>query len=218
MKKFCKIFFVLILCLSLFGCQKKQEISPRQSLESLIGLIVFQSTASIETIGMKQEEGQEILDDIKEEAISTLEDTFKSLGLNITTENVEEIFEAQSNALKNATLHIEENEEDLKSKKEVRTLKISTNVLPISETLLTSSNKILQKLEADEIKDEEQFNEIFINEILEGLNNVFPSEETVSFEVSCVKNTININGKEAEIWLPENMEKFAEDLINYIQE
>ena len=218
MKKFFKIFLALILCLALFGCQKKQEILPKQSLESLIGLVVFQSTTAIENIGITQEEGQEILKGIKEEAILTLENTFKSLDLNIPIEKVEEIFNTQSNILKNVVLRIEENAEDLKEKSDIRRVKISTNTLPISETLLNSSNEILKKLELNEIKDENQFNEIFVSKILEALNSVKPSQEDISFEVSCIRNNVDINGKEVYIWLPEDIESFAQSLIDYIQE
>lgn len=218
MKKISKAFFILILTFSLIGCQKKQEILPKKSLESLIGLIVFQSTSSVANIGMKEEEALEILEDIKEEAIQTLEDTFKNLDLDISNENVEKIFNTQANILKNVVLSIEENEEDLKEKNEIRRVKITTNTLPISETLLNYSNEILQKLEAEEIKDETQFNDIFINTILNALNTVKPSQDTITFEIECIKQEISFDGKETEIWLPNDIEKFAQDLIDYIQE
>jgi len=208
---------VMLTCL-LSGCQKKEPpIAADAVAEAIFELILKDDASSaVELFGYADEAearkdmglGDEgLYDAMADEVVSQ----FSSMGIPTTDEDAQTFVNAFLTMFKNVDMTAVVKESDEKAGTAVVTCTISTFD---PNALSDAMNQVLADIMSDEELlsggDETALYSAILNKISEAIAGLTPSGETEDFDVDFELQTIEINGKDREAWLPKDVNGFGE--------
>ncbi|MBW6409332.1 hypothetical protein [Clostridium weizhouense] len=206
MKKNKKILTLLLSILlvggiMLTGCGDK-GLTAVESAEMLFNLYVKQDTTKAEKLQLKKEELQSFVNQQEKALKSKIESEFKSYGLSISDEKLENICKAQLAAIAKVTPTIE-----LVSEKDGEAeIKIKTTYLEFEKIDEKAADDAVAAYENSGITDEKELlNKMadqYVKNLIEGLNSSTPSTDTAEKTFKLKKD------KETKIYIPDNIVEF----------
>lgn len=202
-----KIYMVLLsLCLALpliSGCGRAKPTAT-DSVKAIYDLYILRDSSGVSKLGMTEEDVSNALASYDSALSETIRSNFSASGLEIDDETVDAICEARKEALARMkaeyTLTSEEND----------TAVVTLSTTYFDEVTLDTDAAYNAREEADEagFTDYDEYlnfiMETYTANLIEGYQNVAPSEDTKEITVNCiiVNNT----------WLPEDMASFGSEL------
>lgn len=207
-KKFTALLLASLLSLSLvfLGCGKK--VTAQECAQVLWDINVKFDTSNVSKLNAKEEDVQALLEKSKKEEKVNLKNTYTAAGLTVTDEQIDQIYTGVVNAVGKTNVKVEEvsNDGQTADIKYITTYvdegkldkKASEEAFAMVQALnLTSQKEALEKL-----------SEVYMANLLNELKNVSISGET--------KEKVYKFVKKDKIWLPEDQEKFAEDITKLV--
>lgn len=202
-----------ILCFSfaLVGC-KNNAIPADQTAKALYNLYVLSNGDECKNIGLSDEEIQLILDKQKSQSIQGTRLNFTRGGLTVTNEELNEIYNAQVEALKKLTPTVTIESED----KDKTVVKLSTTYVNFTEADENAVSASVEEAQNNGITSKSDISKIYIEKLINNLKSLEPSSDSKESTFEFAKQTINVDGKTKEAWLPANMADFGKSLSTLI--
>lgn len=206
MKKNKKILTLLLSILlvggiMLTGCGSK-GLTAVESAEMLFNLYVKQDTTKAEKLPLKKEELESFVQQQQKVLKSKTENEFKTYGLTISDEKLENICKAQLAAIAKVTPTVE-----LVSEKDgTAEVKVKTTYLEFEKIDEKAADDAIAAYENSGITDEKELlNKMadeYVKNLIEGLNSATPSTDTAEKTFKFKKD------KETKIYIPDNIVEF----------
>ena len=206
---------MLMVCsLTLTSCGKKEApIAADQVAVCLFNMILKNDASSaVELFGYASEDEARkdmgldgsLYEGLADEMVSQ----FRSVNLNVTTEDAQTFVDAFMAMFKNVNMTAKVKEADEKAGTAVVTCTIDTfdsNALTdaIAEALTEATN------DPDLLTDEAALTSAILNAVSTGISNLTPTGTTADFDVDFELQTLSINGKDRKAWLPKDAEQFG---------
>jgi len=208
---------VLMLTSLLSGCQKKDPpIAADAVAEAMFNMILKDDASSaVELFGYADEAearkdmglGDEgLYDAMADEVVSQ----FSSMGIPTTDEDAQTFVDAFLTMFKNVDMTAKVKESDEKAGTAVVTCTISTFG---ANALTDAMNQVITDIMSDEELlggGEAELYSAILNKLSESIAGLTPSGETKDFDVDFELQTVEINGKDREAWLPKDVNGFGE--------
>ncbi len=204
MKKICSIMITLCLAVSLLAGCGKEKPTAIDSVKAIYDLYILGDSTGAAALGMSDEEIAEATAAYDEALTATIRANFSASGLEIDDETVDAICQARKEALSHMhaeyTLTSEEND----------TAVVTLSTTYFDEVTLDTDAAYGARDEADAegFTDYDEYlsfiMETYTQNLIEGYQNVTPSEDTKDIVVNCI--IIN------NTWLPEDMAAFGSEL------
>ncbi|MBE6070858.1 MAG: DUF5105 domain-containing protein [Clostridium butyricum] len=205
------MFATLMLTTMMIGCGEKIE-APELVVEAYYDLIVYGDTSKLETMGFSSEDVTTIKDQRENQLRTSIKNNFDIAGLKINDEQLDNVMQAQINALKKATCTVE----PVSSDKETAVVKLKTTYVKITELDKNAANEAVEEVQAmgltttQEVLD--KATEIYINKLIDACNNAEASTDTVEKDVMLKLQLFDVSGKTKKMWAPENPVTFGSDI------
>ncbi|MCM1127299.1 MAG: hypothetical protein NC429_12605 [Lachnospiraceae bacterium] len=215
-----------VLCMTLTGCGSKMapadetvgalfELAAKDNTAPMKQLLGFDSDEAVRSAFF--EEGSDV--ELAEEMKGILTDA----GVEMTDEDIQELSDSMASMLNKITYTAEITSSDKDTT--VVTLKVNGYQASDLETVMMDAMTSMQEslTEEDSLAivngDTELFTaymKSFLNDFLNGLNELEVSSEPVEMTVNCEKLAVEVNDKAVVAWLPSDMTDFSEDVENAI--
>ena len=206
---------MLMVCsLTLTSCGKKEApLAADQVAVSLFNMILKDDASSaVELFGYADEaearadmgmDGS-LYEGLADEMVSQ----FKAMNLNVTTEDAQAFVDAFMAMFKNVNMTAVVKSSDEKAGTAVVTCTIDTfdaNALTdaITDAMMEAVN------DPALLEDEDALASAILNAVSSGIAGITPSGTTADFDVDFELQTLSINGKDREAWLPKDAEQFG---------
>ncbi len=199
------IAVIMLMALGIFvlaGCGSK-TVPAEETAKALYDLYVLQKTDGAKSIGLTDEEIKKSLDAQKSSSINATRSNFISGGLSISNEKLEEIYAAQTEALKKLSSKIE----IVSSDKDVTKVKISTSYLDFVGADTRAAEAALK-----ETNDKKKLAEIYPNKIIEEFKKIQPSSELKEKTFDFKKENLKVSDGTKQAWIPSDITGFATEL------
>lgn len=206
--KFTALLLVTLLSLGLMfsGCSKK--VTAQESAQVLWDINVKYDTSNVSKLNAKEEEVQASLEKNKNQEKINLKNTYKAAGITVTDEQIDQIYTAVVEAVGKTTVKVEE----LSNDGQAAEIKYITTYIDEAALDKKASDEAFSNVQALNINSQkeamEKLSEVYIDNLLNELKNVTISGET--------KEKVYKFVKKDNIWLPEDQEKFAEDITKLV--
>lgn len=211
-KKVIALLTITIMSISMFtGCSKK-EIGPEVVTKAMFDLFILDDTTAGESVGITVEQGEELVAAKKDAGIQALQTLFSALGGEVSDEKIEEIYNAQAEALRKTSFETEE----ISSEKDKKVIKISTTYIDTYALQEKASESLVAKIESGEITDISNMGEVLADILIEEMQNASVSEDKKSFEAEFELTKVDVNGKDANMWLPADTTTFGAQLSSLV--
>lgn len=201
----------LMLATMMIGCGAKIE-APELVVEAYYDLIVYGDTSKLETMGFSSEDVNTIKEQRESQLRTSIKNNFDIAGLKINDEQLENVIQAQINALKKATCTVE----PVLSDKETATVKLKTTYINITELDEKVANEAVEEVQSMELTTTEEVldkaTELYINKFIDACNNATASTDTVKKDFILKLQLFNFSGKTKKMWAPENPVTFRSDI------
>ncbi|MDE6182093.1 MAG: DUF5105 domain-containing protein [Eubacteriales bacterium] len=201
------LLFITVIAM-LTGCGSKEEVSATDSAKAMFDLLFLgDKTDATSKLGMSDEEATQLMDTYKQSQTTMVKQIFKSSGLEISDEKVEEIYLALVEAFGKLEYTITEKEG---SSAETKTVVFETTYLDFEQV----TNNIVGRL-TEEVADPTNASEVaetFANIFVEELKNATPSTEKAIFESEFSLQKFEIDGKAKDVWFASNPTEFGFNL------
>lgn len=219
MKKITKIlsiFIISILSLSIMsGCGEKVE-TPESIAQGFFDMIVYNDTTKIQSIGISDDEISPLKDLMKKLTRDSIKNDFNMAGITIEDEDLDKIVEAELKAMNKIKATISNESSD----KKTAVIKINTNYLKLTEVDEKAADKAMEEIQSMETTDEDELKKAFvdkyISELVENLNAIEPSDDTVEKSFAFTMKKVNVGGKTKDMWIPDDPTTFGKDIITMV--
>lgn len=211
-KKGMALLAVIVISISMLTGCSKEEIGADTVTKAMFDLFVLRDAAACEEIGISQEAGEEVISSQKQATIESFKGLLSSLGSDVPDDKIEEIDNAQVEALRKITYEIEE----VSSEKDKKVIKISTTYVDTSSLGNNASKKVEDKIKSGEITDVTKLGEALADSLIEEIQNSNVSEDKKSFEAEFELREIEIDGKNKKIWFPVDSAEFSVNLSSAV--
>lgn len=211
MKKVLKVPMLLVVilvssALFLVGCGEKAAPAD-QTAKALYNLVVLQDGNDAKNLWLTDAQVTKVLDEQKKSSMDATKASFVESGLSVSDKQLEDIYNAQTVALKKLVPEITlVSEED-----DVAKVKVASSYIDIAKTHMEAAEeavKEIEKVNADKTKAVE----IYTSKIIQKFQNVEPSKEKKEFTSEFKKEDIDVNGEAKEMWLPKDIDSFSTNL------
>lgn len=206
---------VMLVSLCLTGCQKKEEIIPAdQSAIALFNLTLKDdATSAMELFGYSSEEEMRkdmgiengIYNELAEEMVSQLE----RMGVTTSNEDIQTFIDAFLTMFKNVEMTAKVKDSDEKEGTAVVTCTISTfdpNALQQAMTEALTEAMADPSVVAGE--DTAATFSLILKAMSKAISGLTPTGDTKDFDVDFKLSTMEVNGKDRKMWLPEDKAEF----------
>lgn len=212
MKKFL-LCLTTIICFSfaLVGC-KSNTIPADQTAKALYNLYILSNGDECKNIGLSDEDIQLVFDTQKAQSIKATRLNFTRGGLPITDSELEEIYNAQVEALKKLTPTFTIESED----KDKTIVKISTTYVKFTEADQKAADEAVEEAKNSGKTSKSDISKIYIEKLINNLKSIEPSSDSKENTFEFTKQNVNVDGKTKEVWLPENMVDFGKSLSTVV--
>lgn len=215
MNKLKKIATLLLttfmLSIAMVGCGEKIE-SPELVTESYYDLIVYGDTSKLESMGLGSDDVDTLKEEIQTQLKTQTKNNFTASGLKITDEQLENVINAQNEAMKKISCTVE----PVSSDKQTAVVTLKTNYLNITEADEKAANEAVKEAQSMGITSQkellEKATELYINKLIDECKNIEPSSETVEKNMTLKLQSFDVNGKAKKMWAPENPVTFGNDI------
>ena len=215
MNKLKKIATLLLttfmLSIAMVGCGEKIE-SPELVTESYYDLIVYGDTSKLESMGLGSDDVDTLKEEIQTQLKTQTKNNFTASGLKITDEQLENVVNAQKEAMKKISCTVE----PVSSDKQTAVVTLKTNYLNITEADEKAANEAVKEAQSMGITSQkellEKATELYINKLIDACKNIEPSSETVEKNMTLKLQSFDVNGKAKKMWAPENPVTFGNDI------
>ena len=217
---------IAVLCVTLTGCGSKMapadetvgalfELAAKDNTAPMKQLLGFDSDEAVRSAFF--EEGSDV------EMAEEMKDILTDAGVEMTDEDIQGLSDSMASMLNKITYTAEITSSDKDTT--VVTLKVNGYQASDLETVMMDAMTSMQEslTEEDSLAivngDTELFSaymKSFLNDFLNGLNELEVSSEPVEMTVNCEKLAVEVNGKAVVAWLPSDMTDFSEDVENAI--
>lgn len=205
-KKLAVVFLAGILTASvtLVGCGDKKP-SVDETARAIYNLYVLSDPTEIKRLGVSEEEVTKVADEQKSASKNATKMNINKAGLQISEDQLNQIYDAQMEALKKLTVMTEVVEETEDTAK----VKIITNFADFMTADKKAGKDAAAKIKESQITDKTKVVEIYVNNMINNLKAIEPSSEKKEdiFELKLQK--IKTDGKIKDIWMPTNMTDFG---------
>ena len=202
---------MLMLVTMIAGCGQKIE-PPELVAEAYYDLIVYGDTSKLETMGFAADDVNTIKEQRESQVKTTIKNTFSVSGLKISDEQLNKVMQAQLDAMKKVTCTVE----PVSSDKETAVVTLKTNYVSITEVDQKAAEDAIAEVQAMNLTTQQEVldkaTELYINKLIEALNNIQPSTETVEKNVTLKLQVFDVSGKTKKMWSPENPVTFGNDI------
>lgn len=215
-----------VLCVTLTGCGSKMapadetvgalfELAAKDNTAPMKQLLGFDSDEAVRSAFF--EEGSDV------ELAEEMKDILTDAGVEMTDEDIQGLSDSMASMLNKITYTAEITSSDKDTT--VVTLKVNGYQASDLETVMMDAMLSMQEslTEEDSLAivngDTELFTaymKSFLNDFLNGLNELEVSSEPVEMTVNCEKLAVEVNDKAVVAWLPSDMTEFSEDVENAI--
>jgi len=206
---------LMLFSLTLTGCGKKEEIADPDKVAVAIFDIVLKddTSALVELFGYSDEaearkdmgiEGS-VYDDLADQMVTM----FSGMGVTATTEDAQTFVDAFLTMFKNVTFSAKTKSADEKAGTAVVTCTISTFD---PDGIENAMGQVMQEIMADQALlsgDEAELYSTLLNKISAAIAELKPTDNTTDFDVNFVLEKHTINGKDRQVWLPEDVNGFG---------
>ncbi|PRR84058.1 hypothetical protein [Clostridium vincentii] len=212
-KKLITVLMTAILGSALFltGCAGKPAAAD-VTVKAFYNLYILGDSTDIEKIALTKEEVAEKFEEVKTLTQSEIKANFAAGGLSISDDQLDAIYNSEMEALKKLTVTTEIVSED----DEKATVKLTTTYFDITAIDIKAATETSDEVSAMQLTSQSELDnkivEIYSNKLVEGFKSAEPSTETKEEYFECVKTTYSVNGKNKDIYTPEDMEKFTTDI------
>lgn len=205
---------LMVFSLTLTSCGKKEPpLAADQVAVALFNMILKDDASSaVELFGYADEataradmglDGS-LYEGLADEMVSQ----FKGMNLNVTTEDAQAFVDAFMSMFKNVNMTAVVKESDEKAGTAVVTCTIDTfdaNALTdaVTDAMMDAVN------DPALLEDEDALASAILNAVSSGIAGISPSGSTADFDVDFELQTLSINGKDREAWLPKDAEQFG---------
>lgn len=218
---------VMMLCsMVLTGCSQKMEpadqvigalyeLALRDDAAPLKDLLGFASEEDVRASIMEDGGENSLLEGVKAE--------FDAFGVEVTDEELQEMIDSVQKMLAKLTYTAEITEES--SDKTTVVLKVTGfSMDEIQQVMMDTQEETISQLSEEEqmavgsgspdaLRD---FAVQFMKDYMANVAELEPTEETQDITVECEKMKLDVSGKEKVVWLPTDVDKFAEDVENTV--
>lgn len=206
---------LMLFSLTLTGCGKKEEIADPDKVAVAIFDIVLKddTSALVELFGYSDEaearkdmgiEGS-VYDDLADQMVTM----FSGMGVTATTEDAQTFVDAFLTMFKNVTFSAKTKSVDEKAGTAVVTCTISTFD---PDGIENAMGQVMEEIMADQdllAGDEAELYSTLLNKISAAIAELKPTDNTTDFDVNFVLEKHTINGKDRQVWLPEDVNGFG---------
>ena len=151
MNKLKKIATLLLttfmLSIAMVGCGEKIE-SPELVTESYYDLIVYGDTSKLESMGLGSDDVDTLKEEIQTQLKTQTKNNFTASGLKITDEQLENVVNAQNEAMKKISCTVE----PVSSDKQTAVVTLKTNYLNITEADEKAANEAVKEAWESQVK------------------------------------------------------------------
>lgn len=215
-KKVCSLALALLMLVSLTltGCQKKEPpIAGDKVAVALFDMILKNDASSaVELFGYASEaearEDMGLDGNIYEELADELVSQFSSLGITTSNEDIQAFVNAFMSMFKDVKLTAVVKESDEKTGTAVITCTIDTFD---ANSINDAMNRAMESIDPEVLNgdDIDAAFQAVLSAMVDVISDITPSGETADFDVEFELQKMEINGKEKEIWLPEDANEFG---------
>lgn len=202
---------VLGATLFLTGCGESSETAD-VTAKAFYNLYILGDSTEIEKIALTKDESTQILDRLKSTREDAIQEVITSKGFQITTDQLDDIYDAGMEALKKLTVTTEIVSED----KDKATVKLTTTYLDMVAIDAKSAEEAENEVNEMGLTDQTEWNnkyiEIYANKLVEEFKIVEPSTETKEATFECQKQVYPVDGKKKDVWFPVEMETFIANI------
>ncbi|NCE64046.1 hypothetical protein D1159_05450 [Pseudoflavonifractor sp. 524-17] len=213
----------LMCTLLLSGCQGAGEkpAQPDAVAQVFYDLIIRQDASSAKELFGYTSEEEAMADligdagDFEKEMVSELSAQFEDMGLELTDEEITNLYNAIISMLDRLSFSAEIKEISEKDKTAVVIAHIGYYDSATMTTAMENALNSVMPEDPSSITTEAQLNEILHNYLAEMCNvlaTLQPASGTKDFEVDFELTKMEINGKEKAVWMPSDPEQFGMDL------
>ena len=197
--------------LFLTGCGEKPATAD-VTAKAFYNLYILGDSTEIEKIALTKDQSTQILDKLKSTSEAETENIIKSKGFQITTDELDAIYNAEMEALKKLTVTTEIVSED----KDKATIKLTTAYVDTTAIYNKALEGAKNEASAMGLTKQPELNnkvvELYKNKIIEGFKVAQPSTEIKESTFECQKQAFPVNGESKDLWFPVDMEKFGADI------
>lgn len=177
------------------------RITPAESAEIFWNITAKAEASGIEKLGYSKEFGDKLVSYSSKKVAQQMKDEFSEMGASLSDDEVQNLVQAFINGLSKNTAQYEEISKDDDTAK----VKITSTSLDFSSIVEAAVNKTTNDAIASGNSDTQQLMQAYCTNLINEINNAQP--------VSRPTNQITIDfTKVADLWLPSNMDDFAEDI------
>lgn len=205
---------LMMVSLMLTGCQKKDPpVAADQVAVALFEMILKDNASSaVELFGYASEDEARkdmgldgsLYEGLADEMVSQ----FKAMQLNVTTEDAQAFVDAFMSMFKNVNMTAAVKSSDEKAGTAVVTCTIDTfDANAMTDAITEAMTSAIS--DPAILEDEDALTSAILNAVSSGIANLTPSGETADFDVDFELQTLSVNGKDREAWLPKDAEQFG---------
>lgn len=196
--------------LALTGCGKVEKADV--TAEALYELYIHGDSAKIEEMALTKDEADKVINQVRDSLKNQTRTSFLGSGINIEDSKLDEIIDAQLNAHKKLTCSVELVSEE----KDSAEVKITTNYIDIQKLDEDAANDAQTQVKGmgltSQLEARKKLVEVYENNIIDYFSKAEPSSEKVEETFKFTKQKFEVKGKAQELWMPEDMNKFGENL------
>lgn len=210
---------IMVFSLTLTSCGKKEApIAADQVAVSLFNMILKDDASSaVELFGYTSEADARadmgldgsLYEDLADEVVSQ----FTSMGITASSEDAQEFVNAFLSMFKNVEMTAKVKESDEKAGTAVVTCTISTfDSQALNDTMMNAMSEAMADpdvMASVNSGDTDAAFSAILKAISGAISGISPSGETADFDVDFELQTLEINGKNREAWLPKDAEQFG---------
>lgn len=205
MKKFCTLFFSLLLCSTFLTACGEPEVTAASSVKAIYDFYILGDTEGISSLGMSDEYIRSAQTAYNRSVKESIRANFSASGQEITDTALDTLCDARKEAFSKLSATAEVTaESEGKATVVLHTTYFDEAALD-KEAFQSMQNDVFLLSESidDEIQPEELM-EIYTEYLIESYKNVKPSKDTTDVTVECVIQN--------EEWVPASMSSFGSDL------
>lgn len=223
MKKLIALFLSLILTLSLCGCGAEPVPAPDETVDALLAAVLRDDFAPLQALfGYKTPEdaANDLLDgeNLRQAILDSADEAMLSSDIPLSSEDAELFGNALFAAMARCPFTCETASMDEDAGAATVSVTVNTysaetfgdDLLPVIQPILLAN--------LDKLDDEQALYSLVFKAVAGYLDELEPTDQTVSLDVPCKLVEEEINGKTRSVWLPEDedMEWLGEQLTSAV--
>lgn len=190
------IFIIVFAMFTMVGCGKKEVTSVTETVNILMNTFTFKEVENSEKIGMTVEDVKTTQEALKSTYKNMFEQMFKSLGANVSDEEISSFIDSFIKMLGKVTFSVEEGEQSGNTKN----VKINFNAINLAEIL----DKAVEETKNDPNFSKDTFMKIYVEKLKQNFDLAEPSlEETLDWEFELIED------KNFSAWMPIDETNFG---------